>query len=342
MSRPWILLLGAVIASWALTGAIRRWALRTGALDVPGPRSLHVVPVPRSGGAAIATVTLAAVAGLGAFGLISASLAQAIFPGGLLIATVGWLDDRQQLAPGLRLVVHFAAAGWAVWSLGGLSGLELGLTRIHLGTVGAVLAVLAIVWAINLYNFMDGIDGLAGAEAVQVGIAGALLAASNPSGLSWVAAVMAAASAGFLWWNRPPARIFMGDVGSGLLGFTMGVLAIASETTGGPPSAVWLLLLGVFVFDATVTLARRLLAGEPVYRPHRSHAYQRMILAGATHGRVTAIVVGINVALALLAFAAVQYPRGLPAAIGMAGLGLASGYVAIERRQPMTSSTPGL
>jgi Fuc2NAc and GlcNAc transferase len=180
---------------------------------------------------------------------------------------------------------------------------------------------------------MDGIDGLAAGEAVVAG-AGAtmLLHAGGYSGLAWTTAVVSGASGGFLVWNWPPAKIFMGDVGSGLLGFLFATSAVASENAGGPPLLAWLLLLGVFVFDATVTLFRRLARGERVYEAHRSHAYQRAVQAGWSHRFVTGVALALTAVLSLFALAAVHAPERLvPAAgLGLVLLGLA--YVLLERR----------
>jgi Fuc2NAc and GlcNAc transferase len=201
-----------------------------------------------------------------------------------------------------------------VFCLGGLAGITLGGSVWHLGWLGSLLAVIAIVWLINLYNFMDGIDGLAGLEAVTTGLGVAALAWwGGASGLAAAAALVAVSCGGFLWWNWPPAKIFMGDVGSGLLGYCFAVLALAGETSGAVPGAVWLILLAVFVFDATFTLISRVLRGEQWYTAHRSHAYQRGVQLGYSHRRVTTTVGGINTFILLpLAVVAVAYPVTQP------------------------------
>jgi Fuc2NAc and GlcNAc transferase len=210
------------------------------------------------------------------------------------------------------------------------------VVRLELGVAGTILGAVGIAWLTNLYNFMDGIDGIAGGEALAAGTAGgALLMAAGAPGLGAAALLLAAASAGFLAWNWPPAKIFMGDVGSGFLGFAFCVLAVLSERSGAVPLAVWMMLLGVFVFDATATLLRRVLNGEHFFEAHRRHAYQRAVQSGLSHGRVSGGVLAVNLALAgAAAVACSQRPLILPiAAVSLAAL-LAL-YLWVERRKPM-------
>jgi Fuc2NAc and GlcNAc transferase len=333
-----VALLSAAAASWALTAAVRRYALARGVLDIPNERSSHERPTPRGGGAAIVAVVLFGTAAGAAAGLVPVPVAAALIPGGLVIAAIGWIDDHVGLSRWPRAAVHTAAAVWAVLALGGLDSVRLGTVELDTGFAGTILAVVGVVWAINLYNFMDGIDGLAAGEAMSVGAFGALLAlVAGAPGIGFVAALVAAAATGFLTWNWAPARIFMGDVGSGFLGFAFGTLAVASETLAGPPLLCWLLLLAVFVFDATVTLARRFLRGEPWYKEHRSHAYQRAHQASWSAARVTAAALAMNVGLAALAAAGLARPAILPAGALIAIAGLALVYLAVERRRPMAA-----
>jgi Fuc2NAc and GlcNAc transferase len=313
------MLLMAWFVSVLLTGAARAYALRRALLDIPNERSSHSVPTPRGGGLAIAITLAVAVTLLGLSGSLPREVAWALLGGGALVAGIGWWDDHRHVAPRWRVVVHVLAAIWAVYCLGGLSKLMLGNGAWNLGWIGSLLAVIAIVWLINLYNFMDGIDGLAGLEAVTVGLSGtALLWWVGSSGLALVAALVAMSCAGFLWWNWPPAKIFMGDVGSGLLGYCFAVLALAGEKSGQLPAAVWLVLLGVFVVDATFTLISRVLAGERWYTAHRSHAYQRSVQLGYSHRRITLAVGIINVLILFpLAVLATAYPGTLPWSVGV-------------------------
>lgn len=230
-----------------------------------------------------------------------------------MVSGVGWIDDRQSLSAGVRGSIHTAAAIWALVWLGGLPQLRVGFASIPLGGLGWVLAGFGIVWLTNLYNFMDGIDGLAGMEAVSVGLAaGTLALAAGDHGLAAVSWLLASASAGFLVWNWPPAKIFMGDVSSGLLGFSFAVLAIASENSNALPLFTWLLLLGVFIVDATATLLLRIRRGERWYEPHRTHAYQLAVYAGHSHRQVTTVVLGVNVVLAALSSVTWMWPMLTP------------------------------
>jgi Fuc2NAc and GlcNAc transferase len=331
-----LLLALCALGSWAGTGLVRRYALARSLLDVPNDRSSHAVPTPRGGGLAIAIALLAGFLGGGVLGLIEWRVALALVGGGLLVAGIGWIDDHSHVAARWRSLVHFIAAIWAVALLGGLNSLRLGPVELPLGIAGSALAVVGIVWLVNLYNFMDGIDGIAGGEATVVALLGGALAwyAGAPA-VAVCAALVAAAAAGFLAWNWPPAKIFMGDVGSGLLGFLFAVIAIASENRGGPPLLVWGILLGVFLFDATATLIRRVLRGEQWYSAHRSHAYQRAVQSGWSHGRVSGGVQAINLLLGLIALVGVIRPPLLPFACGTALLLLSGVYLWIERIRPM-------
>lgn len=331
---------GSALAAWALTWVVIRYAIALGVLDRPNARSSHEVATPRGGGMAIAVVTLLAEAGMWWAGWLPREVALALAGGGVAVGVIGWVDDHAGERGGVhalaRAAVHFAAAAWALAWLGGLPELWAGAESVHLGWAGAVLAALGIVWSTNLYNFMDGINGLAGGEAAVAGLVGALLLlAGGQPGLGAVALALAAASAGFLAWNWTPARIFMGDVGSYFLGFTFAVLAVASERAGAVPLLAWMILLGVFVFDATATLVRRVRHRERWHEAHRSHAYQRATRSGAHHAPVSATVAALNLVLAALAVVGTHWARWLLPAVGMALVLLTVVYLAVERRWPM-------
>ncbi|MGH7704176.1 MAG: MraY family glycosyltransferase [Gemmatimonadales bacterium] len=326
--------------SWWLTGVVRRYAIARALLDIPNPRSSHTTPTPRGGGLAIAGVALTGVALAGAMDPSSRATAIALGGGGLLVAWVGWLDDRRGLSAGSRVLVQVVAAAWALYWLGGLPSLTVGDWTITLGPWGSILGAVGIVWCTNLYNFMDGVDGIAAGEAVSVaGIGTVLLWLSGNQGLSLMAATVGAASAGFLWWNWSPARIFMGDVGSGTLGFLFAGLAVASENAGAVPLAAWLLLLGAFIFDATATLLRRVLRVERWYQAHQRHAYQRAVQAGLSHARVSGAVLLLNAGLGLLAAAVWARPDRLLVCLVAASLLLGAVYWLIERIRPMNGES---
>jgi Fuc2NAc and GlcNAc transferase len=329
----------AGVAGWALTGAARRYALARAILDHPNDRSSHAIPTPLGGGWGIAVPTLGAVAVAWQMDWLARGAAIGLL-GGVGVALVGWIDDRVGLSARVRLLVQVLAACWLVGWLGGFDTIDLGTTRLALGMWGNAVAVLAVVWSTNLYNFMDGIDGIAGLEAVTVGLAGGvlLLAAASP-GLAVVALAMAAASAGFLVWNRPPARIFMGDAGSGLLGFLIAGLALAADRAGAVPVPVWVMLLGAFVTDATIVLLGRMARGERWYSAHRGHLYQRLVQSGWSHGQVDSAVLVLNAVLVTLAVAASLRRGFLPWACLLAGVVSVGAYISAVRRLPALSKT---
>ncbi len=290
-------LLGLALGvSALLTGLVRRYALTGGMLDVPNARSSHLIPTPRGGGMAIVLVTLAGLVLLYVQGLIAGSQFAALGGAGALVASVGWLDDRGEVAARWRLLVHFVAAGWGLAWLGGLPPVVLLAQVIDLGWLGHGLGLLYLVWLLNLYNFMDGIDGIAGVEAVTVSTGACWLfwLAAVPSQSMVMPALLAAAVLGFLLWNWPPARIFMGDAGSGFVGLVLGLLSVAAAHQSFELFVGWLVLLGVFITDATVTLLRRLMRGERLTEAHCSHAYQQAARRLDGHRPVTLAVATIN------------------------------------------------
>jgi Fuc2NAc and GlcNAc transferase len=324
-----------------LTYVVKRYAMTRSILDHPNARSLHDLPTPRGGGLAIAATFLLGAVMLSIVGLIPVRLVVALAGGGL-VTVVGWLDDRGGISAKIRFAAHTAAAVWALAWLGGLPPLAFGDHVLRLGWIGNLVAVLGIIWWINLYNFMDGIDGLAGSQAVTVaGAVALLMMIQTQSSWAILPVLLSAAAAGFLVFNWPPARIFMGDAGSGFLGFTFAVLAIGSELATVLPAIYWVLLSGVFILDSTLTLARRFLHGETWYEAHRSHAYQRFVVMGHSHKRVTSAVIALNLTIAVVLLLGSQkiLSFGLAAAIVLAELGLY--YLVIELLRPMyTANSP--
>lgn len=301
-------LLFMAVAAFLLTGLVRRYALAASLLDIPNARSSHDVPRPRGGGLAVVLVVLGALAWQGE---ISFAGLLALGFGGAAVAAIGWADDRTGVPARWRLPVHLLAATWVVW-LAGVPALPLpGGGEWGWGMLGALALVLFITWVLNLYNFMDGIDGIAGIEAVTVaGVAAALLWGLGEPEWAAVAALIGAASLGFLLWNWPPAKIFMGDGGSGFLGFALAALAVLTWAEAGVSIWAWLILLGVFIVDASITLVRRVLRGERFYEAHRTHAYQHASRQYGSHLPVTVAVGIINLAwLAPWAWAAAVWPH---------------------------------
>ncbi|MFJ4373772.1 glycosyltransferase family 4 protein [Pseudomonas japonica] len=284
-----------VLVSVLLTGALRRYALAKSIIDIPNARSSHVVPTPRGGGVAIVLAFIIAASFLGLLGLIDASVVLALVGAGGLVAVIGFMDDHGHIAARWRLLGHFAAAAWALFWIDGLAPLHVFGWPIDLGLVGSVLAAVYLVWMLNLYNFMDGIDGLASIEAICACLGACLLYwLTGFANLIVLPLILAAAVAGFLFWNFPPARIFMGDAGSGFLGIILGVLSLQAAWASSQLLWCWLILLGVFIVDATFTLIRRLARGDKVYEAHRSHGYQFASRRYGKHLPVTLGVAAVN------------------------------------------------
>jgi len=295
---PVLVVLAVSLASLWLTGRFRRYALGRRLLDVPNARSSHTVPTPRGGGVAIVLTSLAAFLLLGLAGVLGWRLVWGLLGGGAWVALIGYTDDRGRMVlRRWRLLGHFAAAAWALAWLGGLPPLPiLGSIR-ELGWIGHGLAILYLVWMLNLTNFMDGIDGIAAVEAITVCLGGVLLFLVVLPGNSWWLAplVLASATLGFLVWNWPPAKIFMGDTGSGFLGLTLAALSLQAGWVFPTFFWSWVILLGVFVVDATVTLLRRVVHRERFFEAHRCHAYQHAARRWGAHQPVTLAVGVINV-----------------------------------------------
>ncbi len=290
----------AVMTAFAIavitTGLMRGYALRKNLIDVPNVRSSHVSPTPRGGGVAIVTAFFASILLLTSLGLIDSAISRSLFIGGGAMALVGFLDDCWHLRASVRFAVHLAAAILVVIMLGGVPESALANWGLHGVWIGSLIALLTLVWVTNLFNFMDGIDGIAGSEAVFVSGAGALLNwyHGGAPGLTAAMLCLAAASLGFLRWNWPPARIFMGDVGSGFVGFTLVVLALAANQRGTVPFEVWGILGGFFLVDATITLLRRIVRGDRWFEAHRMHAYQWLARRWKAHLPVTLSVSVLN------------------------------------------------
>ncbi|QXI21350.1 glycosyltransferase family 4 protein [Pseudomonas iranensis] len=294
MSSVWLVPV-VFVSAFILTALLRRYALSKSLIDIPNDRSSHTIPTPRGGGVAIVVTFLAALCLLFVGELIPTGLFVSVMGAGAVVAIIGFMDDHGHIAARWRLLGHFVAAAWALYWLGGLPPIHALGQVFDLGWVGSALAAFYLVWMLNLYNFMDGIDGIAGVEAVTVCLGACLLYALGADApLIGSTLLLAAAVGGFLVWNFPKARIFMGDAGSGFLGLILGILALAASWVSFELFWGWLILLGVFIVDATFTLLRRLLRGERVYEAHRSHAYQFASRRYGKHWRVTVAICLIN------------------------------------------------
>ena len=283
MSADWAAPLAAFLACWL---GLRLLLRRSQALpmDYPNIRSLHKKPTPRIGGLGIMAGLVAASAWLADAALLPAML------GVFALAAVSLADDVRGLPVRMRLLAHFVVAAGCLIALG-LTGWAL------------LAGVLAVVWMTNLYNFMDGADGLAGGMAV-IGFATLAVGAwlGGAPELAVFCAAIAAAALAFLWFNFPPARLFMGDAGSIPLGFLAAALGILGTRQSAWPWAFPLLVFSPFIVDATVTLVQRALRGEKIWQAHRSHYYQRTVLLGVTHRQLALAAYALMGTMAGLAF----------------------------------------
>jgi Fuc2NAc and GlcNAc transferase len=289
-------LFAVFILSLMLTFAALRYATARNIMDTPNHRSSHIVPTPRGGGVAFVVAFLIVIPFLVHLDLVSYYGSFALIGAGLFLAILGFLDDHQSIPPYWRLFGHFSACVLALYWLDGMPPISFFYWTLSAGWIANGLAVVYLVWLLNLYNFMDGIDGLAGVEAISVCLGAALLYWIRGDMVLIVLPLFLAASvAGFLVWNFPPARIFMGDAGSSFLGFILGVLSIKAAAVSSDLFWSWLILLGSFILDATLTLIRRALRGERVQDAHRTHAYQKATICFNKHLPVTLAVLLINV-----------------------------------------------
>jgi Fuc2NAc and GlcNAc transferase len=241
------------------TGLIRHFSNGLGLVDTPGHRSSHVVPTPRGGGLAFVVAFLLACPVLWWLGILPMYALTGIAGAGAIVAIVGFIDDYRGLSVKVRLAAHFFAAALGVYCLQGLPGISMFGYVMDFWLLEYAVAAVYLVWLLNLYNFMDGIDGIASIEAITVLSGFSVLALYSGYADVILPLLLAASVAGFLCWNFPPAKIFMGDAGSGFLGIVIGLLSLYTSEDNPQFFWCWLILSGVFIVDATVTLFRRLL-----------------------------------------------------------------------------------
>jgi Fuc2NAc and GlcNAc transferase len=289
--------IGMCVGTWWLTGRFRRYAIAVRLVDVPNSRSSHVVTTPRGGGVAIALTMLGGLIVLGAIGAMPRQPVWGLVGGGALVTLIGFVDDCGHVSPRWRLLAHFGAAAWVLAWLGVTAAVPIFGYVLEPRWLAYGATALYLVWLLNLTNFMDGIDGLAAVEAISVCAGGAFIHVSVAEGAnSWLGPLtLASATLGFLVWNLPPAKIFMGDAGSGFLGLMLAAFSLQAGSIAPALLWSWLILLGVFVVDASITLVRRMARGEKFYQAHRSHAYQHAAQRLGAHRPVTLMVATINV-----------------------------------------------
>jgi UDP-N-acetylmuramyl pentapeptide phosphotransferase/UDP-N-acetylglucosamine-1-phosphate transferase len=312
----------AMLSSVATILWVRRFALRTRMLDLPGQRRNHAHPTPRGGGLGVVTGALLPLPLVCLAGSESGLALLGYALGATLIAVAGWVDDRRGLAASIRLAVQMLAASVFLISMQGLS-FEAVAPLVWVG------AWLLLVGLSNVWNFMDGINGIAGSQAMLV--AGALTVVGQPP-LPWSAAALAVAvaSAAFLPFNLPSARIFLGDVGSATLGFMIAALLAVAVADGRLPWPMALVLVSAFGIDSALTLGRRIVHGKPWWRAHREHTYQWLVRAGLPHWRVTVLYGTWTVASIVIAAMTPAGGAALAAAVLWLSLGV-MGWIALRR-----------
>jgi Fuc2NAc and GlcNAc transferase len=292
------------IVATLLTWLIVHYASRASRLlDHPGERTSHHTPTPRGGGWAFVVMFTLGMVVFGVWDMLSWYVIGGITLSSWLVALVGWLDDYHgHVHVGIRLAVHALATVMLVVMLPNV-------------WVWSLVAIGAVIWCINLFNFMDGINGIVGLEVVSVALAAAFLL-DNPTH-QWLCVLLAGAVLGFVVWNFPKAQVFMGDVGSGYLGLVSAALVLltSSDMT---TLVMWLILLAVFITDASMTLLRRILQGERFYEAHCAHAFQHAARQYQSHTPVTLAVVAINL-LFLTPIATLVQAKIIPAWLGLGG-----------------------
>jgi Fuc2NAc and GlcNAc transferase len=290
--------LALLVASAFITRQLVMNSHRFSQMDIPNERSSHQTPTPRGGGIAFVATSLVGFLLLLLINNLDNADVLALCGAGIIVAIAGHLDDRQRISGAtVRLVVHAIGAIILIVGIGFPSQISLFDRTVNTGTIGSILGVLYLVWLLNLFNFMDGTDGIAASEAIFVLLAGAILNHHVLTGINHSAAalILAASIFGFLLYNWSPAEIFMGDVGSGYLGIAIGGLSLMAAKQQPELLWVWIILLGVFVSDATITLIRRLLGKQKPHVAHRSHAYQHLAIRFNSHSKVALIVLATNV-----------------------------------------------
>lgn len=295
------------IASFAGVAGVRAIATRRRWLDYPNSRSSHTIVTPRAGGLAIVVVSEAGLSVLLWRDRLLSREWTIVLAAAIVVAAVSWIDDLRPLSNKIRFSVHVIAALVVLATFGNIDRAEIPfIGTISLGALGGPLTLLWIVGLTNAYNFMDGIDLMAAGQAIAAGAGWAVLGNIVDSrDLILAGIVIAFAAAGFAIHNRPPARIFMGDVGSAFLGYLLATMAVVGSHGDPTLGMCGVLLVWPFVFDTGFTFLRRLRNREAIFKAHRSHLYQRLVIAGMTHMQVSLLyfvldLIGIGCAIALI------------------------------------------
>ncbi len=314
------------LVSFFSCSRVSYFATKLGMIVPPGDRQNHEIATPTGAGLGLViaivltSLCVHVVIPIPSFWWIN------VLPGILLLTIVGWLDDKRSVSSVIRLLVQLVVSLWLlgfVWS------------QFSLREVGwFVSTIIAMVWLMNLYNFMDGSNGMAGFQGVFAGLVmAAFFQADEQYAMGLIALSIAAACAGFLPLNFPNARAFMGDAASVPLGFIFASLAVYGIQAGSLSLPLSVLVMSVFIVDATLTLFARVLRGEQWYTAHTEHVYQRLIIRGWSHRKVLVVYQAINVILVLPAIVLVKvYPQYADVVVGLLLILLGTCWYIVNRR----------
>jgi len=310
------------LISFSLTYFIKEYAIKKSLVATVNERSSHTVPTPHGGGIAVSLTWFMGLIYLYINDEIDPALFYALIIGAV-IAVVGLIDDIVELSPKLRMIVFALVGATGLYIIGGLDTITFGLFDISNPVITSIIAMLLILWYINLTNFIDGIDSYLAMKFIFLSVAGLIFFGGAHF------AVLGVSVLGFLYWNWHKAKIFMGDVGSTLLGYTIAIITIYYANIEASNLWIWVTLYGVFWFDATITLIRRKLNGEKLTEAHRKHAYQRLTQSGWSHSKVTLYATLLN----LVIFAFVYFIPNVAVSFALSLVLLYGAYRFVEAKK---------
>ena len=300
MENIFIDILVLLVLSFLLTFAAKGILTRSKVFDIHNERSSHDVPTPRGGGIAFVVLWYVTLIVLVVLEQIPLSLFWALISG-ILIALISFIDDISGIKPSIRIIAQFLSVSGALFFLNPVMPVSFELFILENNYILLALAVIGGIWFINLFNFLDGIDAYAAMEAILVSLGMYVIVGSE------LLLLFIAITLGFLIWNWPKAKVFMGDVGSTQLGFVLFVLVIYYHNMGELDILFWLVLSSLFWFDATLTLFRRVRNREIVSKAHKKHAYQRIVQSGFSHQKTVILACAINIIFISVVFVSIRY-----------------------------------